>query len=119
MSIPLDFFENADDEEKNVGEEDMGAQVPPSRYCLALTQKGKIQFICDGRKYQVKSQSPAACAPGEQCVMKLYCAYKGCQVSAFVNRTVQVLIGFYDLIKRKIHFFLYYIINHPTLLQVG
>ena len=62
--VPIEFFQNVEEEEENDSDDDVqnemlpGADVAPA-FCLAFTQKGRIQFICDGRKYQVKSQSPA------------------------------------------------------------
>ena len=91
--VPLDFFENVEEEKKNDivdAEEDVLPQAQVNLpWTLALTQKGKIQFLCGGRKYQVKSQTPTLCEIGSDCVLKLYCAQKGCQVSAYVNRAVK------------------------------
>jgi len=36
----------------------------------------------------VSVQSPAQCAPGATCLLKVYCAAKTCPVSAFVSRAV-------------------------------
>jgi hypothetical protein len=97
--VPLDFFEDVEEEEKHdVGDSDedemlLGNQVGPTAYELALTQKGRIQFISGGRRYQVKSQKPILCEPGHECVLKLYCSHKGCQVSAYVNRTVPLEVA--------------------------
>jgi len=90
MMDPMDFFDGVIEELNDGAVEafNIGAVVIPIAWTLALTSKGKIQFIADGRKYQLKSQSPKICEVGEDCVLKLYCSTKGCDVSAYVNRHV-------------------------------